>query len=158
MIESLKSAAAINAALFARPVGEPAKEQGQAAAAPLHQPEPQMSEAATLSAAIQCLISERDTHRARAGTQEMELTRLRAMNEELRRQHEQTAAARDHYMRLATEMLTTLKHIDSTIHELVQKAAGTNAGVAESFDASLMSLARQLSPKGAANDHTELRT
>ena len=117
-----------------------------------------MSEAATLSAAIQRLISERDTHRARAGTQEMELTRLRAMNEELRRQHEQTAALRDHYMRLATEMLTTLKQIDSTIHELVQKAVGTNSGVGESFDASLMSLARRLSPKGAANDHTEPRS
>ena len=74
------------------------------------------------------------------------------MNDELRRQHEQTAALRDHYMRLATEMLTTLRHIDGTIHDLVQKAVGAN-GVAESVDATLMSLARRLSPKGAANDH-----
>ena len=77
--------------------------------------------------------------------------------DELRRQHEQTAALRDHYMRLATEMLTTLRHIDGTIHDLVQKAVGAN-GVAGSVDATLMSLARRLSPKGAANDHTELRS
>ena len=75
MIESLKSAAAINATLFAKQGVEPAKDQGQADAAPLRQPEPQMSEAATLSAAIQRLISERDAHKARAGTQEMEITR-----------------------------------------------------------------------------------
>ena len=55
-------------------------------------------------------------------------------------------------MRLATEMRTTLKQIDGT-----KKAVGAN-GVAESVDATLMSLARRLSPKGAANDHTELRS
>ena len=158
MIETLKSAAAINATLFGKQGVEPAKDQGQADAAPLRRPEPQLSEAATLSAAIQRLISERDTHKARAGTQEMELTRLRAVNEELRRQHEQIAVSRDHYMRLATEMLTTLKQIDGSIHELVQKAVGPNSGISESVDATLMSLARRLSPKGAANDHTELRS
>ena len=78
MIESLKSAAAINDPLFAKQGVEPGRDQGQADAAPLRQPEPQMSEAATLSAAIQRLISERDSHKNRAGTQEMELTRLRA--------------------------------------------------------------------------------
>jgi hypothetical protein len=135
MIEPLKSAAAINATA-----------------------EPQMSEAATLSAAIQRLISERDTHKARAGTQEIELTRLRAVNDELRRQHEQIAAARDHYMRLAAEMLAMLKHIDGTIHDLVYKAVGPNSGIGESVDATLMSLARRLSPKVAANDHVELRS
>jgi hypothetical protein len=98
MIESLKSAAAINATLYAKRGVEPGKDQGQAGAAPLRQPEPQMSEAATLSAAIQRLISERDMHKARAGTQETELTRLRAVNEELRSQREQTAALRDHYI------------------------------------------------------------
>ena len=141
MIESLTSAAAINATLFAKQGVEPGRDQGQADAAPLRQPEPQMSEAATLSAA-QRLISERDSHKNRAGTQEMELTRLRAVNDELRRQHEQTAALRDHYMRLATGMLTTLKHIDGTIHDLVQRACGAN-GVAGSVDATLMSLARR---------------
>jgi hypothetical protein len=80
------------------------------------------------------------------------------VNDELRRQHEQTAALRDHYMRLATEMLTTLKLIDVTIHELVQKAVGTKSGsFSESPDAALISLARRLSPKGAANDHGEFR-
>ena len=158
MIESLKSAAAINATLFAMQGVEPGRDQGQADAAPLRQPEPQMSEAATLSAAIQRLISERDSYKTRAGTQEMELTRLRAVNDELRRQHEQTAALRDYYMRLATEMLVTLKQIDGTIHDLVQKAVGPNSGISESVDATLMSLARRLSPKGAANDHTEHRS
>jgi hypothetical protein len=124
----------------------------------LRQPEPQPNEAATLSAAIQRLIADRDSHKARAVTQEMELTRLRAGNEELRRQHEQIAALRDHYMRLASEMLTTLRHIDGTIHELVQKAVGNNAGVGERVDATLISLARRLSPKGAANDHAQLRS
>ena len=156
MIESLKSAAAINATFYSKQGVEPGRDQGQAAS-PLRQTEPQMSEAATLSAAIQRLISERDSHKNRAGTQEMELTRLRAVNDELRRQHEQTAALRDHYIRLATEMLTTLKQIDGTIHDLVQKAVGAN-GVAESVDATLMSLARRLSPKGAADDHSELRS
>lgn len=158
MIESLKSASALNATVFAKQGVEPAKNQERAEATPFRQPEPQHGEAATLSAAIQRLISERDAHKARAGTQEMELTRLRAVNDELRRQHEQTAAVRDHYMRLATEMLATLKHIDGTIHELVQKAVGPNSGISETVDATLMSLARRLSPKGAANDHTELRS
>ena len=142
MIESLTSAAAINATLFAKQGVEPGRDQGQADAAPLRQPEPQMSEAAALSGAIQRLISERDSHKTRAGTQEIELMRLRAVNDELRRQNEQTAASRDHYMRLATEMLTTLRHIDGTIHDLVQRAVGAN-GVAGSVDATLMSLARR---------------
>ena len=54
-------------------------------------------------------------------------------------------------------MLTTLRHIDGTIHDLVHRACGAN-GVADSVDATLMSLARRLSPRGAANDHTELRS
>jgi len=55
-------------------------------------------------------------------------------------------------------MLVTLKQIDGTIHDLVQKAVGPNSGISESVDATLMSLARRLSPKGAANDHTEHRS
>jgi hypothetical protein len=156
MIESLKSAAAINAAMFARPAAEPVEDRDQAEPKPFRLPEPQYGEAATLSGAIQRLIAERDTHKDRVVNQEAELARLRAVNEELRRQHDQTAALRDHYMRLASEMLTTLKHIDTTIHELVQKSVGPSA--AESFDATLMSLARRLSPKGAANDHGEQRS
>ena len=128
MIESLKSVAA-NAAVYARSAPEPAV----AHISPPRQPERE-GEAATLSAAIQRLIAERDAHKSRAGTQELELTQLRAVNDELRRQHEQIAALRDHYMRLATEMLTTLKHIDVTIHELVQKAVGTNSGFSEGPD------------------------
>jgi hypothetical protein len=53
-------------------------------------------------------------------------------------------------MPLATEILTTLKHIDTMIHELVQRAVGNTAGISENADATLMSLARHLSPKGVA--------
>jgi hypothetical protein len=157
MIESLKSAAAINISNQPQPAREPAREHAsgpvQKEVPPLRQPDPP-GEAATLSAAIQRLISERDSHRSRAGNQEYELLRLRAVNEELRRQHEQTALIRDHYMRLATEVITTLKHIDTTIHEVVQKTLGATGGI-DGRDATLISLACRLSPKGVPNGHAE---
>jgi hypothetical protein len=162
MIESLRSAAAVNTNVPPQPAREPAKEPlrepvkepAKEEVMPLRQPEPP-GEAATLSAAIQRLIAERDGHRSRAGSQEQELAKLRAVNEELRRQHEHTAPIRDHYMRLATEVLTTLKHIDYTIHEVVQKTLGANGGN-ESRHATLISLARRLSPEGGANGHPEI--
>ena len=52
-------------------------------------------EGAALSAAIQRLIAERDRHKGLAAVQEEELIRLRAINEELRRQNEELALARD---------------------------------------------------------------
>jgi hypothetical protein len=154
MIESLKSAAAINTNLRPQPAREPAREPAKEEVPPLRQPDPP-GEAATLSAAIQRLISERDSHRTRAGNQEYELLRLRAVNEELRRQHEQAALIRDHYMRLATEMITTLKNIDTTIHEVVQRTLGATGGIDGRGDASLVSLARRLSPKGVPNGQSE---
>jgi hypothetical protein len=157
MIELLKSAAAINAAVCAKQVRQPVKDPAHAEISSLRQLERE-GEAAMLSTAIQRLIPERDAHKSCAGTQELELAKLRAVNNELRRQHELTALLRDHYMRLATEMLTTLKHIDTTIHELVQKAVGANGNCfSDGPDAALISLARRLSPKGAANDHGEFR-
>jgi hypothetical protein len=130
------------------PVREPAKED-------VVRPQPESpGEAATLSGAIQRLIAERDGHKSRAGTQELELTRLRAVNDELRRRNEQTALIRDHYMRLATEVLTTFKHIDYTIHEVVQKTLGARGGN-EGHDATLISLARRLSPKRGAKRNVE---
>ena len=83
--------------------------------------------------------------------------RLRAVNDELRRQHEQTAASRDHYMRLATEMLTTLRHIDGTIHDLVQEGGrGQWCGRKRRRHAHVARAAPVA--EGAANDHTEFRS
>jgi len=106
-------------------------------------------EAAVLSAAIQRLISERDRHRSRAVTQEAELISLRAINGELRRQNEGIVLLRDHYLRLATELVTQLKQIDTAIREAVQKthnAASELAGKLNDRDSNLISLARRLSP------------
>jgi hypothetical protein len=160
MIESLKSATGFNNGIAPSAPKDPGRREPLRKVAmddivPLRQPDGP-GEAATLSAAIQRLIGERDTHRARAGAQEQEIVKLRAINDELRRQHEQTALIRDHYMRLATEVLTTLKQIDSTIHEVVQKTLGTH-GEAEGRDAALVSLARRLSPKGTLNGRAELQ-
>jgi chromosome segregation ATPase len=110
----------------------------------------QQGEAASLSGAIQRLIADRDNHRNRLSAQEHELTRLRAVNEELRRQSEHAAMIRDHYMRLA-EVLTTLKNIDYTIHEVVQRTLN-GTGPSENSDAALISLARRFSPAKAASN------
>ena len=52
------------------------------------QPLDQSGEGAALSAAIQRLIAERDRHKSLAAAQESELVRLKAINDELRRQNE----------------------------------------------------------------------
>jgi hypothetical protein len=52
------------------------------------QPLDQSGEGAALSAAIQRLIAERDHHKSLAAAQESELVRLKAINDELRRQNE----------------------------------------------------------------------
>jgi hypothetical protein len=154
MIELQKSAA-LNTNTQPKPSREPVREFGGESVREVIRPQPEPpGEAATLSGAIQRLIAERDGHKSRAGTQELELTRLRAVNDELRRQHEQTALIRDHYMRFATEVLTTLRHIDYTIHEVVQKTLGASGG-SEGYDATLISLARRLSPKGGTNGNVE---
>ncbi|MGB6950026.1 MAG: hypothetical protein WBD84_12655 [Methyloceanibacter sp.] len=154
MIESLKSASALNLNLHVNEAKEAGSTKDEAG--PLRQHDP-AGEAATLSAAIQRLIAERDSHKSRFGSQEQELTRLRAVNEELRRQHEQTLLLADHYMRLATEVLTTLRNIDSTIHDVVQRSVAPATPSDESRDAALMSLVRRLSPRNADNDQSEPR-
>ena len=156
MIESLKSASALNLNLHVNAAKEAGSIKDKDEAAPLRQHDP-AGEAATLSAAIQRLIAERDSHKGRSGSQEQEITCLRAVNEELRRQHEQTLLLADHYMRLATEVLTTLKNIDSTIHDVVQRSVAPATPSDESRDAALMSLVRRLSPRNAANDQSEPR-
>ena len=108
-------------------------------------------EGAALSAAIQRLISERDRHKGLAAAQEDELIRLRAINEELRRQNEELAVARDRYLGLAAELLAQLHQVDSAIHEALQKSRM----VAESGDAgSISDFARRFSPQRTPGDHT----
>jgi hypothetical protein len=140
MIDSLRSAT-VRSLPPKMPSGDPAAPQLS----------DQQGEAASLSGAIQRLIAERDNHRNRLGAQEHELTRLRTINEELRSQSQHVGMMRDHYLRLA-EVLTTLKNIDYTIHEVVQRTLN-GTGTSENNDAALISLARRFSPaKPPSND------
>jgi chromosome segregation ATPase len=109
------------------------------------QPLDQSGDGAVLAAAIQRLIGDRDRHRNRVAAQEAEIVSLHAVNDELRRQNEAIALLRDHYLRLATELLSQLKHIDAAITESVQKTQDA-AGKLNDRDATLISLARRLSP------------
>jgi hypothetical protein len=110
----------------------------------------QSGEAAALSAAIQRLISERDRHKGLAAAQESELIRLRAINEELRRQNEEIALARDRYLGLASELLTQLQQVDTAIHDALQKSRDAS----ENGDAAISSLARRFSPNRPPADGT----
>jgi hypothetical protein len=76
------------------------------------QPLDQSGEGAALSAAIQRLIAERDRHKSLAAAQESELIRLKAINDELRRQNEEISLARDRYLGLAAELLTQLQQVE----------------------------------------------
>jgi hypothetical protein len=107
------------------------------------QPLDQSGEGAALSAAIQRLIAERDRHKTLAVTQENELVRLRAINEELRRQNEEIAVARDRYLGLAAELLTQLQQVDTAIHDALHKSRN----VSESGDAAISAFARRFSPQ-----------
>jgi hypothetical protein len=107
------------------------------------QPSDQSGEAAALSAAIQRLIAERDRHKALAATQESELIRLRAINEELRRQNEEVSVARDRYLGLAAELLNQMQQVDSAIHEALRKSRN----VSESGDEAISAFARRFSPQ-----------
>lgn len=100
-------------------------------------------EGAALSAAIQRLIAERDRHKGLAAAQEDELIRLRAINEELRRQNEELALVRDRYLGLAAELLAQLQQVDSAIHEALRKSRD----VSESGDAAISAFARRFSPQ-----------
>jgi|ERR1700675_3086490 chromosome segregation ATPase len=109
------------------------------------QPLDDSGEGAVLHAAIQRLIGERDHHRSRAAAQDAEIMSLRSVNDELRTQNEAITLLRDHYLRLVTELLAQLKQIDAAITESVQKTLDA-AGKLEDRDATLISLARRLSP------------
>jgi hypothetical protein len=102
------------------------------------------------SAAIQRVIAERDRHKSLAAAQESELIRLRAINEELRRQNEEISVARERYLGLAAELLAQLQQVDTAIHDALQKSRDDS----ESGDAAIISLARRFSPKGTLADGT----
>ena len=63
-----------------------------------------------------------------AACQESELTRLRAINEELRRQNEEISAARDRYLGLAAELLAQLQQVDTAIQDAIQKSRDASEG------------------------------
>jgi predicted nucleic acid-binding Zn-ribbon protein len=71
--------------------------------------------------ALQRLVAERHAFRSHVGVQERELMRLRATDEELRRQ---LTLIRESYIRLGTEFATQLQHIDEAIRKAVQAPKG----------------------------------
>ena len=114
------------------------------------QPLDQSGEGAALSAAIQRLIAERDRHKSLAAAQESELVRLKAINEELRRQNEEISLARDRYLGLAAELLTQLQQVDTRDPGRIAEIANAS----ESGDAAISAFARRFSPKRSPDDGT----
>ena len=96
--------------------------------------------------AIQHLITERDSLRGRTRAQEDELAGLRAANEDLR-QH--LTVIRDHYLGLATGVVTELNQIDQFFQAALQRPQDVTSGPE---DSSLISLAERLSPNGRRAD------
>ena len=96
--------------------------------------------------AIQHLITERDSLRGRARAQEDELVGLRAANEDLRRH---LSLIRDHYLGLATGVVTELNQIDQFFQAALQRSQDVTSGPE---DSSLISLAERLSPNGKRAD------
>src|SRR5262245_44483475 len=114
------------------------------------QPLDQSGECAPLSAATQRRIRDRDRHKSLAAAQESELVRLKAINEELRRQNEEISLARDRYLGLAAELLTQLQQVDTAIQDALQKSRTSS----ESGDAAISAFARRFSPKRSPDDGT----
>jgi hypothetical protein len=96
--------------------------------------------------AIQHLITERDGLRGRARAQEDELVGLRAANEDLRRH---LTLIRDHYLGLATGVVTELNQIDQFFQAALHRPQDITSGPE---DSSLISLAERLSPNGKRAD------
>ena len=92
------------------------------------------------TAAMQRIIAERDSLRSRATARERELSTLRDTNAGFCRD---IALIRDDYVKLATEFLTQLEHIDCTIRQAIEKGHAANG---ESLDPDLVSLAKRFSP------------
>ena len=103
--------------------------------------------------AIQHLITERDSLRGQASAQEDELVDLRAANEGLRAANEDLrrhlTLIRDHYLGLATGVVTELNQIDQFFQAVLQRPQDVTSGPE---DSSLISLAERLSPNGKRAD------
>jgi hypothetical protein len=97
-------------------------------------------------AAIQHLIAECDSLRGRARAQEDELVGLRTANEDLRRH---LTLIREHYLGLATGVVTELNQIDQFFQAALQRPQDVTSGLE---DSSLISLAERLSPNGKRAD------
>jgi hypothetical protein len=133
MIDALQ-----NAAISSLPKDKPPKE--------LEAQRPHFyGDAAALSAGIQRIVTDRDQYRQRAESLEREIVRLRALNDEIRKQNGQVSAVRDHYMRFASELLAHLKQVDIAIHEIVAKALKSDE---------LTSLAQRLASTRAGGSDT----
>jgi len=78
------------------------------------------------------------------------LIRLRAINDELRRQNEEISAARDRYLGLAAELLAQFQQVDTAIHDAIQKSRDASEG----GDAAISAFARGFSPKRTGGDGT----
>jgi hypothetical protein len=69
------------------------------------------------AAAIHCLTAERNQLRVRLESQELELVRLRAANEDLRRQ---IAVIGESYMQFASSCVTQLQRVGHAMQEVEQ--------------------------------------
>ena len=92
------------------------------------------------AAAIQRLITDRDSFRSCASAQQRDLVALSSVNEELRRR---LAIIRHHYVELGTKILTQLEQFDLAIRDAMRDQ-GTP--MAPSDDANLVALAHRLKP------------
>jgi hypothetical protein len=90
------------------------------------------------AAAIRRIIGERNELRR-------ERERLAAVNEELRSQIGKIAKVRDHYVQLATELVTQIKLISNTIRDAVQRTHCVSTETEEPDD-TLVAMARRFSP------------
>jgi hypothetical protein len=96
------------------------------------------------AAAIQRLITDRDSFRNCASAQQRDLVALSAANEDLRRR---LALIRHHYVELGTTILTQLEQFDLTMREAIRdQVTPQGAPFAPVDDANLVALAHRLKP------------
>jgi hypothetical protein len=99
------------------------------------------------ASAIQRLISERNELRVRVNAQQGDLVGLTAANVELRRC---LIAIRQHYIELATKVLSQLEEFDHATREITQERQ-TRSFERRDEDANLVSLAHRLKPPGTTS-------
>lgn len=107
---------------------------------PRHEPETVESTALAGAAAIQRIISERDSLRNVTNSQQSEIAHLRSANNDLRRR---LLMIRQHYLELATEILAHFEKFDGALREALQDPPPDASG---SDDDRLVDLAQRLAP------------